>query len=73
MILVDPFSWSNNKENPIMTKLDRIIASIEWNTIYPLAKVTKLEKGSSGHNPLRITFGENIYLKEPIFRFENGG
>jgi hypothetical protein len=54
------FSWSNKQGNPIMAKLDRIIASVEWNTIYPLAKVTKLQKGGSGHNTLRITFGENV-------------
>jgi hypothetical protein len=29
------FSWSNNQEKPILAKLDRILASVEWDSKYP--------------------------------------
>jgi hypothetical protein len=73
MEIKDPlrsFSWSNNQENPILAKLDRILASVEWDSKYPLARVTMLSKEVSDHNPLRIDFGGEANIKEPLFRFE---
>ena len=29
------YTWSNNQENPILEKLDRILASKEWEDIFP--------------------------------------
>jgi hypothetical protein len=39
------FTWSNNQECPIMATLDRILASVDWDTKHLLAKVTILHKG----------------------------
>jgi hypothetical protein len=39
--LKDPnrsFSWTNNQENPILAKLDRVLISVEWDSNYPFAK-----------------------------------
>jgi hypothetical protein len=73
MEIKDPsrsFSWSNNQESPIMAALDRILVSIDWDAKYPLARLIMLPKGVSDHNALRITFGDKLQVKEPLFRFE---
>jgi hypothetical protein len=31
------FTWSNNKKNPTLEKLDSILVSINWEIIFPLA------------------------------------
>jgi hypothetical protein len=67
---VRSFSWSNNQEKPILAKLDRILASVEWDNKYPLATVSMLPKEVNDQTPLRITFGGKANLKEPMFRFE---
>jgi hypothetical protein len=36
------FTWSNNQENPIMAKLDRVLVPVEWDNKYPLTKVNML-------------------------------
>jgi len=32
------YTWSNNQENPILEKLDRILASKKWEDIFPNTK-----------------------------------
>jgi hypothetical protein len=71
--LKDPnrsFFLTNNQRGPIMAKLDRVLVSVEWDSIYPMAKTLMLPKGSSDHNPLRVSFGEEGLNSQPIFRFE---
>jgi hypothetical protein len=63
------FTWSNNKECPILAALDRILVSMDWESKYPLARVTNLPKGVSDYNPLMINFGDKNPV-EAIFRFE---
>jgi hypothetical protein len=53
-----------------MTTLDRILMTTHWEAKYPLARTSMLPKGVSDHNPLMITFGENLEGDTPIFRFE---
>jgi hypothetical protein len=64
------YSWSNNQSSPVMATLDRILASVEWKSKYPLAQVTMLSKGVSDHNPLLITTRGEGVSKDPLFRFE---
>jgi hypothetical protein len=64
------YTWSNNQEKPIIARLDRVLASVEWELKYPLSKVMLLPKGCSDHNPLKIGFGNKSQYKESIFRFE---
>jgi hypothetical protein len=51
-----------------MAKLDRILASMDWDAKHPLSKVLVLPKGISDHNPLVIKFGEKLQIKDPIFQ-----
>jgi hypothetical protein len=39
------FKWSNNQENLILAKLDRIFVSTEWEMSFPLSRVLALSKG----------------------------
>jgi hypothetical protein len=53
-----------------MAALDRISVSVEWDATYPLSRVNILPKGVSDQNPVAITFGDKLQIKDPIFRFE---
>jgi hypothetical protein len=64
------FTWSNNLSTPIMAKLDRMLASVEWDMKYPMAKLTILPKNVSDHNPVQIQFGGKPQVKDTIFCFE---
>jgi hypothetical protein len=64
------FTWSNNQQAPIIATLDRILVTIDWEAKYPMAKVNILSKGATDHDPLKISFGEKVVIKEPIFRFK---
>jgi hypothetical protein len=54
----------------MMATLDRVLATIDWESKFPLASVNTLSKEVSDHNPLRVNFGAKLVKKEPIFRFE---
>jgi hypothetical protein len=73
MEIKDPtrtFSWSNNQSTPILAKLDRVLASVEWESKYPSVRVCMLPREVSDHNPLHISSGEKERFGDPIFRFE---
>jgi hypothetical protein len=47
-------SWSNNQDHPVMAKLDRVLGYVEWESIYPLVRVTLLPNGVSDHKPVLV-------------------
>jgi hypothetical protein len=64
------YSWTNNQEKSIMDLLDRILVSVDWEAKFPLAQVVMLPRGTSDHNPLKISFGDMPRMKEHVFRFK---
>lgn len=52
------FTWSNNRRNPTLEKLDRILMDCDWEYIYPLVNVTKIPGEMSDHNMLLISSNE---------------
>jgi exonuclease III len=64
------FTWSNHQKQPIMARLNRFLASVDWDLKYPLSRLVILPKSVSDHNPVQITFGLKTQGKEPLFRFE---
>jgi exonuclease III len=46
------YTWSNNQTHPTMEKLDRILISKDWETLFPTVYVYKLPRKLSDHNPL---------------------
>jgi hypothetical protein len=53
-----------------MAKLDRVLASVEWESRYPLAKVIVLPKGVNDYNLVMVDCGRKIQDKDHLFRFE---
>jgi hypothetical protein len=46
------FTWANRRDTPTFEKLDRVLASIEWEQKYPLVSVRALTRSGSDHTPL---------------------
>jgi hypothetical protein len=61
------YTWSNNQKDPIMDKLDRFLASVEWGLKYPLSKLDVLPRSVSDHSPFQITFRTKSCTTEPLF------
>jgi hypothetical protein len=65
------FTWTNNQDFPILTKIDRIFVTTAWEAAFPLVNVKALERFPSDHNPLIINSGDNVnFGKKKRFRFE---
>lgn len=64
------YIWTNNQENLVMTKLDRIFATSDWEANYPLTRVKALARLPSDHNPLLIDSGNSLNRPKMRFRFE---
>jgi endonuclease/exonuclease/phosphatase family metal-dependent hydrolase len=64
------FTWSNNKEIPILKKLDRVLGTKELEDFFPNAIVKKLSRDVSDHNPLILYMGSCNTPKRIQFKFE---
>jgi hypothetical protein len=43
------FTWSNNQENQILSHIDRVFSSIEFDEAFPLATARALTRNPSDH------------------------
>jgi hypothetical protein len=67
------YTWVNNRTSPTYEKLDRVLATSEWEEKYPLTTVQALPRVISDHAPLLLNFGEiSTRGSEPLFKFECG-
>lgn len=64
------YTWSNNQESPLLEKLDRILATRDWENLFPNSLLTKLPREISDHNPLILSTGPQTTPKTIGFRFE---
>jgi len=48
------YTWSNNRKNPTLEKLDRILISSSWEMEFPLCNLRKIPRYLSDHNPLIV-------------------
>lgn len=64
------YTWTNNQDNLILAKIDRISVTTDWESAFPLARVKALERPPSDHNPLLVDSGNNIFFGKKKFRFE---
>ena len=51
------FTWANALPNPTFEKLDRVLASVEWEQKFPYVIVQALTRGISDHTPLFLDSG----------------
>jgi hypothetical protein len=56
------FTWANRRENPIYEKLDRVLASVEWEQKFQLVSIRDLSHSGSDHTPLLIDLGNHAHL-----------
>ena len=49
------FTWSNERDNPTLERLDRVFASDDWLLAFPNHTLTALATECSEHAPLRLT------------------
>ncbi|WVZ55348.1 hypothetical protein U9M48_006020, partial [Paspalum notatum var. saurae] len=61
------FTWTNNQEYVVKAKLDRVLVSPSWDAVFPLAKVSLLDRFPSDHNPLLIEIGTNMFFGKKKF------
>jgi hypothetical protein len=55
------FMWANRRTTQTFEKLDRVLASVEWEQKFPLVTVRALTRTGSDHTPLLIDSGEQAH------------
>jgi endonuclease/exonuclease/phosphatase family metal-dependent hydrolase len=51
------YTWANNLQTPTYEKLDRILATTEWELKFPKVTVQTLARGVSDHTSLLLDTG----------------
>jgi hypothetical protein len=64
------FTWSNNRDVPAMSRIDRFLFSPAWADHFGLVNQQHLPRLLSDHFPIRLDCGRIVGGKSP-FRFEN--
>jgi hypothetical protein len=64
------FTWSNERLNPTMTKIDCALASIDWDLAFPDALLQAISTSVSDHAPLHLSLNASHRPKKR-FRFES--
>lgn len=63
------FTWSNERDAPTMTKIDRVLVSLDWELDNPNCLLQALSSGVSDHAPLHLNTGA-MFCPKKRFRFE---
>ena len=65
------YTWASHRETPTFEKLDRFLASVEWEQKFPLVSVHALTRTGSDHTPLIIDSGVQAHFgNKAKFSFE---
>jgi hypothetical protein len=65
------FTWANRHETPTYEKLDRFLASVEWEQKFPLVSVRALTRSGSDHTQLLLDSGDQAFIgNKANFSFE---
>ena len=49
------YTWSNERDSPTLTKIDRILVSVDWNMANPDCFLQELSSNISDHAPLHLS------------------
>jgi hypothetical protein len=64
------YAWTNKQANAIMSKLDRVLVSFDWDLKYPFTTCESLTRVGSDHCPI-VVDTEDKRMEQPyLFRFE---
>lgn len=64
------FTWSNERENPTLVRLDRAFCNTDWELLFPNFAQHALSTGVSDHTPILLTHQDTVPRKAS-FRFED--
>jgi hypothetical protein len=74
------FTWTNKQSNPVMSNIDRILASTEWDLKFPTSCLNTLTRVGSDHCPLLLDTGgllrvesterDSFFLEKQWFKME---
>jgi hypothetical protein len=64
------FTWSNEQDNPTLTRIDRLFCTPDWELTFPTCFLHSLPSLMSDHTPLLLQ-GELEHRHNRTFRFEN--
>ena len=65
------FTWANSKSVPTYERLDRVLASTEWEQKIPQVTVDALDREISDHTLLLLCTVEKVQRRsQPEFKFE---
>jgi exonuclease III len=63
------YTWSNEREVPTMTRIDRALVSVDWDLAFPDAMLQALLTSISDHAPLHLSLSNGLRPKQ-WFKFE---
>jgi hypothetical protein len=55
------FTWSNEREQPTLEKLDRVFSTVDWEELYPDAFLSAMSTGPSDHYPLVLKLSPDLH------------
>jgi exonuclease III len=64
------YTWSNERENPTLVRLDKAFCTAEWEMAFPNFALSALATGASDHCPLILNHRDRV-VSRASFRFEN--
>jgi hypothetical protein len=64
------YTWSSNREEPTLQRIDCAFVNNSWNFVFPNTTVSSLTRFVSDHVPLLVSVSTQI-SRPAIFRFEN--
>lgn len=65
------YTWSNNQEVPVSSRIDWCFANLSWVNQFPMLTAEILERNVSDHNPILLNFDTSNVKKSKPFRFLN--
>jgi exonuclease III len=64
------FTWSNERENPTLVRLDRAFCNSAWEVLFPSFALNALSTAGSDHCPIMLTC-QALVPRKASFKFEN--
>jgi hypothetical protein len=63
------FTWSNQRANPTLERIDRAFINLAWDAVLPNSILSSLTRTTSDHVPLKIQISSYV-PKSAIYRYE---
>jgi hypothetical protein len=64
------YTWSNEREEPTLSRIDRALVSVDWDLLNPDAMLQALSSSISDHAPLHLSL-KAAFRPKQRFKFES--